>query len=208
MIYNGFEPWTRPSPSARSRGPTIFCMASRGVALKGWSKAIEAFERLSPGAAELWLVGGSDYLDALRERTGSPHVRFLGMSTNPVDWIAQADVGLLPSEFPHESLPTAVMEYLYCAKPVIATDVGEIATMMRTPDGQRAGTLLSFHDERVSVEELSAAMQAYVDDPALRANHADLAQAAFAKFDMAACSNAYSALYERVVSSSSIKASH
>ena len=117
-------------------------MASRGVKLKGWAKAIEAFGRLAPGTAELVLVGEGAHLNELRARPVPRGVRFAGFSDNPVDQIADSDVCLLPSEFPHESLPTAVMEYLCCGKPVIATDVGEIGAMIRTPDGQYAGILL------------------------------------------------------------------
>ena len=203
-IHNGFAPW-RP-PVAQDGGPKrrlTFVMASRGVKLKGWAKAIAAFARLDPGSAELILVGQGAYLDQLSAGPVPPDVRFVGFSDNPVDWIAGADIGLLPSEFPHESLPTAVMEYLYCGKPVIATDVGEIATMIGG-----AGVLLPFEDQRISVEDLTAAMQAYVDDPALRARHAALAPAAFAKFDMGRCAAAYVALYAEVATSSSTKASH
>lgn len=203
IIYNGFVPWSRPTQPIAAERPITFVMASRGVRLKGWAKAIAAFARLEPGTAELLLVGEGRYLDELREGPLPPGVRFVGFSPNPVDWIIGSDVGLLPSEFPHESLPTAVMEYLYCAKPVIATDVGEIATMIGG-----AGMLLPFENQRISVDDLTAAMRAYVDDLELWAGHAALAPVAFAKFDMGRCAAAYAALYADVATSSSTKASH
>ena len=207
-IYNGFEPW-RPivEPSSRPDRPLRFGMASRGVKLKGWSKAIAAFSKLKRGAAELILVGEGKYLAELRAQPVLSGVRFVGFSDNPVDWLIDCDVCLLPSEFPNESLPTAVMEYLFCAKPVIATDVGEIATMIRTPTGKLAGTLLSFEEGRVSVDDLAAAMQSYVDDPALRRRHAALAPAAFAKFDMGACAAAYARLYAEALKPDAINSS-
>ena len=207
LVYNGFKPWREPSPQAPSK-TFAFGMASRGVELKGWAKAVEAFGRLEPGAAELVLVGEGPGLDRLARESLPPGVRFAGFSTNPVDWISTFDAGLLPSEFPHESLPTAVMEYLYCGKPVIATDVGEIATMLRAPSGELAGQLLDFDEGRVSVDQLTAAMQAYLDDPELRRRHAALAPAAFAKFDMAQCATAYVRLYAEVATSSSMSPSH
>lgn len=207
LIYNGFEPWRRPPvPPPRPARPTRFCMASRGVRLKGWAKAIAAFGRLQPGAAELILVGEGEHLAELRGAPLPPGVKFVGFSDNPVDWIAQSDICLLPSEFPHESLPTAIMEYLYCGKPVIATDVGEIGAMIAAPSGDLAGTLLAFEQRRVSTDELAAAMSAYVDDPALGHRHAGLAPAAFAKFDMTACAAAYARVYAEI--SSSTAASH
>jgi glycosyltransferase involved in cell wall biosynthesis len=166
LIYNGFSPWRAAAPVPVNSTKLVFGMASRGVKLKGWSKAIAAFGRLKPGLAELVLVGEGPYLDSLALSPVPDGVRFAGFSNNPVDWISSFDVCLLPSEFPHESLPTAVMEYLFCGKPVIATDLGEIATMMRAPDGQLAGQLLDFDDGKVSVNQLTAAMQAYLDEPA------------------------------------------
>lgn len=213
LIYNGFEPWRRPAePLSQPARPLQFGMASRGVKLKGWSKAIAAFGQQAPGSAELILIGEGAYLTELQAGHLPLGIRFVGFSDNPVDWIDQCDVCLLPSEFPHESLPTAVMEYLFCAKPVIATDVGEIATMIRAPNGELAGTLLVFEDGQISVEDLSAAMQSYLDDPDLRRRHAALAPAAFVKFDMGTCAAAYARLYAEAVESgeinSSTKASH
>jgi glycosyltransferase involved in cell wall biosynthesis len=205
LIYNGFTPWRAAAPVPVCGNKLVFGMASRGVKLKGWSKAIAAFGRLKPGLAELVLVGEGPHLNSLALSPMPEGVRFAGFSNNPVDWISSFDVCLLPSEFPHESLPTAVMEYLFCGKPVIATDVGEIATMMRVPDGQLAGQLLDFVDGQVSADQLTAAMQAYLDDPELRQRHAALAPAAFEKFDMGACSAAYARLYATI---SSTMASH
>lgn len=197
LIYNGFVPWrsSRPTLTQNARRTLIFGMASRGVKLKGWAKAIEAFGRLAHGSAELVLVGEGPHLEELRRGPLPAGVRFTGFSANPIDWIQDFDVCLLPSEFPHESLPTAVMEYLYCGKPVIATDVGEIATMIKTPEGNRAGHLLDFSKGQVSVDELTAVLQAYLDDPKLRLRQSALALAAFAKFDMGLCTDAYVRIY-------------
>lgn len=214
MIYNGYAPWTaeRRSPPAVSGGGLVFGMVGRGVERKGWAKAIDAFVTLPPGAARLVLVGEGPFLDRLRQPPIPHGVQFAGFSPDPVDWIDGFDIALLPSEFPHESLPTVVMEYLFCGKPVIATDVGEISEMLRTPQGGLAGTLLDFDGDRIATDQLAAAMRAYLDDPALRRRHAALAPAAFAKFDMGTCAAVYARLYAEVVggkpSNSSISASH
>lgn len=214
LIYNGYEAWAdkrTPAPAASNRRLKLG-MVSRGVERKGWAKAIAAFATLPRGAAELVLVGDGPYLDTLRSGPVPDNVQFAGFSPDPVEWIQGFDVGLLPSEFPHESLPTVVMEYLFCGKPVIATDVGEIGEMLRAPDGGLAGTLLDFDGDRISANQLAAAMRAYLDDPALRQRHAALAPAAFAKFDMGTCATAYARLYADVAarspSNSSISASH
>lgn len=214
LIYNGYAPWraARGAPTTRSASVLTFGMVSRGVEQKGWAKAIAAFATLPPGAAELVLVGEGPAINRLRREPVPEGVNFVGFSPDPVEWIEGFDIGLLPTEFPHESLPTVVMEYLFCGRPVIATDVGEIGAMLRGPGGGLAGTLLDFEDDRISTDQLAGAMQAYLDDPALRLAHAALAPAAFAKFEMGACAAAYARLYAEVAgaspSSSSISASH
>lgn len=213
LIYNGYAPWQaeRPASVAPDSAVLTFGMVSRGVERKGWAKAVAAFTTLPPGAARLILVGEGPAIDRLRREPVPDGVEFAGFSPDPVERIERFDVGLLPSEFPHESLPTVVMEYLYCGKAVIATDVGEIGAMMRTPEGELAGTLLDYDGDRISTDDLAAAMRAYVDDPALRRRHAALAPAAFAKFDMGVCAAAYAALYAEVAGgpiSESISASH
>ena len=213
LIYNGYAPWPaqRAAVAMQDDAVLTFGLVSRGVEKKGWAKAIAAFATLRPGAARLILVGEGPAIDRLRREPMTDGVEFVGFSADPVGWIDRFDVGLLPSEFPHESLPTVVMEYLFCGKPVIATDVGEIGAMIRTPSGELAGTLLDFDGAGISTDQLAATMPAYLDDPALREVHATRAAAAFAKFDMAACAAAYVALYAEVAgeaSNSSISASH
>ena len=213
LIYNGYAPWRAERVASMKQDDAVltFGMVSRGVERKGWAKAVAAFATLPPGAARLVLVGEGPAIDRLRRETMPDGVEFAGFSPDPVEWIERFDVALLPSEFPHESLPTVVMEYLFCGKAVIATDVGEIGAMMRTPDGGLAGTLLDYDGDRISTDQLAAAMRAYLDDPALRRRHAALAPAAFAKFDMGVCAAAYAALYADVTglpSNSSISASH
>ena len=47
--------------------------------------------------------------------------------------IGQCDVFVHPSIYKAESLPTVIIEALFAGVPVIATDVGEVATMIGTP---------------------------------------------------------------------------
>jgi glycosyltransferase involved in cell wall biosynthesis len=210
-IPNGYAP---PSPvAARLASPghrTTFVMVARGMREKGWGFLIDAFRRLH-GDAALLLVGEGQYLDSLRESyAADPRIRFAGAHPNPVELLGTADVFVHPSIYRAESLPTVIVEALYAGLAVIATDIGEVATMIAAPSGELAGQLMA-PDEAILTDQLAAAMQAYLDDPELRGRHAALAPAAFAKFDMGTCSAAYARLYAEVVAgpiSSSIKASH
>ncbi len=209
-IPNGYAP---PAPIRTSEGPAggplTFVMVARGMREKGWGYLVEAFGRLR-GDCRLVLVGEGAFLDELRERHGEdPRITFAGLHPNPVEAIGQCDVFVHPSIYKAESLPTVIIEALFAGVPVIATEVGEVATMIETPSGDLAGTLVSA-DEATLTGQLAAAMQAYLDDPALRTAHAAQTAAAFAKFDMGACAAAYAALYAEVGGpiSSSTNASH
>lgn len=210
-IPNGYAP---PAPIRRSERtadqPLTFVMVARGMREKGWEFLVDAFGRLR-GDCRLVLVGEGAFLDQLRAAHGdNPRITFAGLHPNPVEAIGQCDVFVHPSIYKAESLPTVIIEALFAGVPVIATDVGEVATMLAAPSGELAGTLLSA-DEATLTDRLAAAMQAYLDDPALLKAHAAHTGTAFAKFDMAACAAAYAALYAEAAGdaiSSSTSASH
>jgi L-malate glycosyltransferase len=205
LIYNGYEP---PAAACSNPGRSelglpldvfLFGMVSRGVALKGWAEAVAAFERLGRCDTALVLVGEGPAIDELRRRPLPKEVILAGFSAKPIEYIRHVDVGLLPTRFPHESLPTVIMEYLHCGKPVIATDVGEIRAMIASPGGRQAGLLLSRQGGAISVQELAEAMAGMLDDPAALAEFQSAAPGAFAKFDMGECTRCYSELYERII---------
>lgn len=194
-IANGYAPPTPIASIVRPIGQlATFVMVARGMREKGWGFLVDAFGRLK-GDRALLLIGEGAYLDRLREQHGeNPLIRFAGAHPNPVELIGGADIFVHPSIYKAESLPTVIIEALYAGLPVIATDVGEVAGMIATPSGELAGMLVA-PDEATLVDELTTAMQAYLDDPELRRRHAALTAAAFAKFDMERCADAYLRLY-------------
>jgi len=196
-ITNGYAP-ADPGPAPVLPASSFrFGLVSRGVAGKGWAIAIEAFKRLARPDASLVLVGAGPAIDQLASVPQPANIIFAGESADPLGYIRQFDVGLLPTTFPHESLPTVIIEYLTCGKPVIATDVGEIASMLRAPDGSLAGSLLRF-DGSVSSNELAERMGALMDNDPLRAAMAAAARDAATKFSMDRCVAAYRQLYGAV----------
>lgn len=208
LIYNGYSAVGPRRPVPLPYGKFLFGMVSRGVEQKGWALAVEAFRALGRDDAALVLVGEGPAIARL-QRENPPGVIFAGFSPTPLDWVERFDVGLLPTLFPHESLPTAIIEYLACAKPVIATDVGEIGAMLTAPDGRMAGRLLPFENGTVQAEQLSQAMEEMMGDAAGRAEMSEAGRAAFQQFDMERCVEAYGALYRgEVPSKPSISANH
>ena len=206
-IPNGYAPSNAiPPPAQRHGAATRFVMVARGMREKGWGFLVAAFARLE-GDVSLTLIGEGAYLDELKRQSRVTNIHFTGAHPNPVELIGQSDSFIHPSIYAAESMPTVIVEALFAGLPVIATDIGSVATMIAAPSGELAGQLL-VPNEATLVDDLTAAMQAYVDDPALRARHAALAPAAFAKFDMGRCAAAYASLYAEVTTSSSTKASH
>lgn len=184
--------------AAKQTSSFTFGLVSRAIPKKGWEEAILATSLLNEEriSCKLILVGGGEYQQMLQQRFGHlPYVHFVGASGQVTDWISQFDVGLLPSYVEYESFPNTVIEYLACGKPVIATNIGEVQNMISTPDGQLAGTLLTYLPEGISVTQLADRMRDYTQNRELLSRHTDLAPKAFEKFDMDRCVLSYEAIY-------------
>ncbi len=201
LIYNGFKPASDDYKKVNRadlnlpEDKKLIGMVSRGVEKKGWKKAIDAFLEANPSNAMLVLVGSGDYLDKLATEINHPAIRFAGYCANPVMYIQHFDICLLPTLFHYESLPTVVMEYLYCNKPVIATNVGEIKKMI-TADSGMAGDVLDFDQQDVKVAELKHFMLQYLNDQDYFERKKAHTGAAFMKFDMNNCVQSYLSLYQ------------
>ena len=143
-IYNGYEP-PAPLPAAKPHSPEMppaFAMVGRALPEKGWTMLIEAFGRLR-GAGRLILVGRGPHLDELKVRHGlDSRIEFAGFHSNPAALLLNVQAFVFPSTYAAESLPTVIIEALYCGVPVIATQVGEIPAMLETPSGACAGQIL------------------------------------------------------------------
>jgi glycosyltransferase involved in cell wall biosynthesis len=201
QIYNGYTPPAAlPEPSLRrADAPLIFAMVARALPEKGWSLLIEAFGRLE-GSCRLLLIGSGAYLNDLKARhSDDARIEFAGFHPNPAALLVDADAFVFPSTYPAESLPTVIIEALYCGIPTIATDIGEVAAMLETPTGETAGVVVPITSREMIVDALAAAMQCYLDDPAQLAADSAKASAAFAKFDMAQCGRAYVAVYRTLI---------
>lgn len=201
-IYNGYIGQIKEQPEAlraKLSIPTnamVYGMVSRGIADKGWQVAIDAFLKMGKADTHLVLVGASDYLTRLQEQYKEQNnIHFTGHADNPLDWINMMDVGLLPTTYPSESLPTVVIEYLCCGIPCIASNAGEIENMI-SYNGKRAGTITPIQDGKVSVDEVAEAMEQYYNDKNIYNEHKDQVKACYTHFDMDKCIDAYCKVYE------------
>jgi len=170
-------------------------MVSRGIASKGWETAINAFQQLKDNNAHLVLVGHSDHLHDLKKQYGSDtRIHFAGHSDNPVNMIHAFDAGLLPTTYPSESLPTVVIEYLFCHKPVIASEAGEIKNMI-CRDGKEAGIIIPISNDKVPADEVSTAMKRYINEAQFYNLHKGNTAFCFEQFEMDKCIDRYTEVY-------------
>jgi glycosyltransferase involved in cell wall biosynthesis len=181
----------------------VFGMVSRGIPEKGWRFAIESFLKLKSEAAKknlLVLVGGSSYLDELKEQyITEPSILFVGAVSNPTYYIKGFDVGLLPTVYEAESFPLAIIEYLFEGKPVIATDVGGIREMLFDGD-INAGQLIPFtEDTNLFNENLFIAMKQYTVDTILYQEHSKQAIELVKRFTIGECSRNYEKVFDEIL---------
>lgn len=183
----------------------VFGMVSRGIPDKGWQVAIDAFMQLDRKDTRLILTGQSEYLSALQQKyAGEPGIHFTGHADNPINWINIFDVGLLPSTYPSESLPTVIIEYLYCRVPVIASDAGEIINMTgqaTTP----AGIIIPVKEGVVNAATVANAMQQYITDKELYQTHKQNTALCYNMFDMNKCVDAYTDIYSESINNTGKK---
>ena len=139
-------------------------MVGRLDPIKRHDLVLEALAALPAGAAwELEIVGDGPQRQALealsaRLRLGE-RVTFLGLRTDVAELLAGADIFVLVSD--SEGMSLSVIEGVASGLPVIATDVGNNAELVR--DGWN-GSIIAPGDQQA----LGRSLRALLEDPALR----------------------------------------
>jgi glycosyltransferase involved in cell wall biosynthesis len=141
-IPNGVEPDGRDRSAAAAAlrrehaagVRTIIGMVARLHRQKAHADLVAAFARIAAASPDcaLWLVGDGPErarLTSQVERLGlERRVCFAGDRNDVRDWIAAMDIFVHPTFF--EGLPLAVLEAMSAAKPVIATGVDGLRTLI------------------------------------------------------------------------------
>ncbi len=128
LIPNAIRlPDDAPPRVYRQEGPFLILSAGRLTAQKDFSSLLAAFALLAddlPGA-RLALAGEGRLGEALRDqarRLGiEQRVDFLGTRSDLEQWMARADLFVLPSRY--EGLPTVLLECMARGLPVVASDI-------------------------------------------------------------------------------------
>lgn len=200
-IGNGLERSTiNPVPRAELNIPAdsfVACVVSRAIAQKGWQAAIDAVTLANERGGrriDLILVGAGEMYDKLNGHTPE-FVHTVGFKSNVRDYLAAADVGLLPSEYAGESFPLMIIDSFFAGRPVVSSNLGEVASMV---DG--AGIVFDLAGGKVPVAELAEILRTLADDStAYKKIQSRVAQAA-EKFSIERVAEKYIALYEGTVS--------
>ncbi|APH72584.1 glycosyltransferase [Aquibium oceanicum] len=173
----------------------VLCLATRAIPEKGWFAALEMVERLNLAGdkVDLMLIGEGPAADEIARKVPE-HVHLYGQVANLQDYIAVADIGILPSFFVGESMPLVLLEMIAQSRPVIATDVGEIPAMLGT-GSDSGGIIVPLKGGKVDVDGFVAAIRSLMD-PKSRRGAGERAKARFdAEYTMDGMIEAYSDVY-------------
>jgi len=140
------------------------------------------------------IAGRGDLEDDLAARARAQgladRIHLLGLRSDISAILAAADIFVLPSL--SEGLPLAVLEAMFAGCPIVASDVGEIATVLE--DG-RAGVLV----EPANPAALAEAIDALLNDPKRAKNLGTRAAfRAVAEYDISRMVRRYAALYQEL----------
>jgi glycosyltransferase involved in cell wall biosynthesis len=175
VIHNGcdlakFAP-NRPVPKGLkqslgfSEDSPILLTLGRLEPQKGHRFLLEAHARITRDfpKARLVCVGEGTLRQELEEQSRrlqiQASVRFVGFQPNVADWLAMADVSVLPSLF--EGLPLVAIESLAAERPMIATRVDGTTEVVRN---EETGLIVTPGE----TQELAEAMRRLLQDPDLR----------------------------------------
>ncbi len=131
--------------------------------VKGHQYLVDALALVAPKHPRLHvaIAGRGGLEEVLRSRAADLHltdrVHLLGLRSDISAILAAANVFALPSL--SEGFPMALIEAMFAARPIIATDVGEVGAAL---DGGQAGVLV----EPGNVHALAAAVDALLSEPA------------------------------------------
>jgi len=202
-IVNGVDveagqPLSRKQLGIRENAVSL-CLATRAIPEKGWQEAVEITQTLNREGCtvDLMLIGEGPAADAIR-RQNPDHVHLYGQVDNLHDFLTTADIGLLPSTFIGESMPLVLLETMAMGKPVIATNVGEISSMIGAGEAA-GGIVVPLRQGKVDIKGFCDAIR-LLADAKRRSSAGERARCRFeAQFTTAQMIESYENLYRTVI---------
>jgi glycosyltransferase involved in cell wall biosynthesis len=164
--------------------------------VKGHLHLLEALSRLSDRFPRLHLAiaGRGELEQSLLARARSlgvaDRLHLLGLRSDVANVLAAADLFVLPSL--SEGVPLALLEAMLSARPIVATAVGDVPTVL---DGGRAGVLVP----PANAVALAGAMAGVLADPAQARGLGAAAQARAAAYTLDTMIDRYVTLYSKLL---------
>ncbi len=170
-----------------------FINVARMMLQKNQMLLLDSFARAyrgTNGKCELYMVGDGELRDELEARVKELNiqdaVKFCGNVCNVPDYLAEADVFVLSSDY--EGLPLSGLEAMAASLPILSTEVGGMADIVTDN-----GILVNKGDE----EALAAAMIRYTEHPELIREHSINSSRNVRKYDVNIFVEKYEELYRR-----------
>ena len=206
-VNNGLPP-DCPSPISRKSlnipdEAFVLCLVSRARLDKGWLEAAECVleaNKKSKRPIHLILVGSGEAYDQMKHESNK-FIHPVGEKDNPREYFSASDMGFLPTRFAGESYPLVIIESLFCGKPVIATNVGEISNQIDDGYGNKAGVLFDLIDGAIPTHTLSEIILKLANDPEQYAHLASLTSKVSEKFNINNVAEEYCRIYNLVLES-------
>ena len=200
VIYNGYEQRLKSSyvPSLSGLfgcepGVVIGLLANIRE-IKRMEDAIFAVRKMKDKDACLVIMGDGDVSglkDLAKELGVAARVGFSGPLKNPLPWLSIIDIGVLCSE--SEGFSNAIVEYMYCGKPVVCSEVGG------NPEAITHG-LNGFLYQLADTDKLADYLDKLVADKELRlAMGREGQHKVAAEYGVESMIQAYSSLYSKLI---------
>ena len=202
-IPNGMQP-PRIVPILRAEieipeDAFTLCCISRAIPDKGWAETIQVVDRaraLSGQDIRLILVGNGLVYDEYCEVGVPDFVYLAGFSDNAVGYYAAADMGIMLTKFKSESFPLTIVDCLFAGKPYIASDVGDIRSML-TVLGGVAGEVIDLENWEIPIERVAHVVASFATDKKKYTNAQILAQNIAKRYQIDVVASQYVRLFER-----------
>lgn len=164
----------------------ILCLASRALPQKGWREAILAVDlarELTQKDIHLFLLGEGEMYDEFSKLQLDDHIHLMGMVENVCAYYDMSDMCFLPTSFAGESMPLSIIEALMVHTPVLATDIGEITSMLQSRLGL-AGLTFPLCRGDIPIMTVAQGICHFASDHAAYARAVAAAAVCAAKFDI------------------------
>ncbi|MGN5130901.1 glycosyltransferase [Aeromonas hydrophila] len=182
----------------------VVCMVARAIPEKGWEEAIHAVNlanMCSVRKIHLLLIGDGPEHDRLCQSMSSDTIHFLGFRQNIRDYFLSSHLGLLPSKFKGESAPLVVIDCLLVGKPILASNVGEIANMISSSEGI-AGQLLELDKWELNSKEMGECIAALANQSDKYQELCSHVASASSKYSIDSMTNSYEMVYRSCLTNS------